>query len=54
MEEMIEMALSKIADLERLMQKYFKILKVDNELDFVLKGTYLEDVDLDDVMSGRY
>lgn len=54
MGELVELALKKIADLERLLQKYHKILKVENELDFVVKGTYLFDEDLDPILSGEY
>ena len=51
---MVGLALKKIADLERLLERYFKIVKVENELDFVLKGTYLFDEDLDGVLAGEY
>ena len=54
MEEMVELAFKKILNLERLLERYFKILKVENELDFVLKGTYLFDEDLNGVFSGEY
>ena len=53
MEELLEMALKKIADLERRVEKYFKILLANNELDFVLKGGYILNSDIEDVLNGK-
>ncbi|MBQ9795704.1 MAG: hypothetical protein IJW36_01905 [Clostridia bacterium] len=54
MQELIELALKRIDNLERLVEKYFKILKVDNELDFIVKGTYLTDEQVEEIVSGAY
>jgi len=54
MEELIEMALKRISDLEKRLEKYFQLLKVENELDFILKGTYLTNEDIDNILSGNY
>ncbi len=54
MDEMLELALSKIDNLEHMLEKYFQILKVDNELDFVLKGGYVTESEIDDVLDGTY
>ena len=47
MEEMIELALNKIGELEKKVEKYFEILEVKNELDFILKGSYVLKEELD-------
>ncbi|MCQ2565013.1 MAG: hypothetical protein MJ152_04075 [Clostridia bacterium] len=54
MDEMLELALSKIDNLEHLIEKYFQILKVDNELDFVIKGGYVTESEIDNVINGTY
>ena len=54
MQELIELCLKRITDLEKLLEKYYRILKVDNELDFILKGTYFMDEELENVMTGNY
>ena len=54
MQELLEMALKRIDALERRLEKYFTMLKVDNEIDFILKGTYITEQDLADVLSGTY
>lgn len=54
MEETLELALKKIADLERKLEKYFEILYMQNELDFILKGSYVLEGEIADVVSGEY
>lgn len=54
MEEDLQLALKKIADLERKIEKYFEILQVTNELDFILKGGYYLTAELDKIISGEY
>ena len=53
MQELLELALKRIEDLEKKVEKYFSILKVDNELDFILKGTYITDDDVQKIIEGR-
>ena len=50
----IEDLLKRIIELEKRVEKYFNYLKVDNELDFVLKGTYVLKDDLLRIISGLY
>lgn len=52
--ETLENALKRISDLERKIEKYYQILKIENELDFILKGTYVLQEDIDNIMSGNY
>lgn len=54
MEEMLQLALKRIELLEKKVEKYYHILKVDNELDFVLRGTYLTDQDINNFLIGNY
>lgn len=54
MQELLELALKRIEKLERKLEMYYSLLKVENELDFVLKGTYLKDKDLESLMLGNY
>lgn len=52
--EMLEIALKRIADLERKIEKYYSILKIDNELNFILNGTYVFEEDINNVVNGTY
>ena len=49
-----EMLLKNITEIERKIEKYYQILKIENELDFILKGTYVLQEDIDNIMSGNY
>lgn len=53
MEELIELALKRIEALEKKLEKYFSILNVGNEMDFILKGTYVLQSDIENVMAGK-
>lgn len=50
----IEYLLKKINELEKKIEKYYKILKIDNELSFILKGTYVLKDELNSVLNGNY
>lgn len=54
MQELIELCLKRIADLEKKVEIYYQLLKVDNELDFILKGTYITDDELEVLLTGNY
>lgn len=54
MEELLEFALKKIDVLEKRLEKYYSLLKVDNELDFVLNGGYILQEELDTILLGQY
>ena len=53
MQELIELALKRLDELERKVEKYFKMLKVDNELDFILRGTYVTQQDIQKILEGK-
>ena len=50
----MEYLLKRIIELEKKLERYFNYLKVDNELDFVLKGTYVFKDDLLRLINGLY
>lgn len=54
MEELLELAFKKISDLEKKLEKYYSMLKVENELDFILKGGYFDYSELENVINGTY
>ena len=54
MEELVELALKKIENLEKLVEKYFQMLKIENELDFIVKGTYVTEEEVNKICSGNY
>ena len=54
MQELVELALKKIDVLEKKLERYYSLLKIDNEIDFVLNGTYITEQDLLDMLDGNY
>ena len=54
MEEMLELALKKISTLEKRVEKYYSMLNINNELDFVMKGSYYLEENLNKIMMGDY
>ena len=50
----LEILLKKITELEKKLEKYFNYLKIDNEIDFILKGTYIIQEDIDNLIMGLY
>ena len=54
MQNDIEMLLKRLNNLEKKLEKYYKILFIENELDFILNGTYVLQQDIEDVLSGNY
>ncbi len=53
-EEMLEYVIKKLSELEKRLEKYYQLLRIENELDFILKGTYVLSSDIDNVVSGNY
>ena len=54
MEETLEFAMKKISELERKLENYYQLLFIENELDFILRGSYLVEDELNKVISGNY
>lgn len=54
MQELLELAFKKIDVLEKKLERYYSLLKIDNELDFILNGTYVLQEDFENVLNGQY
>ena len=54
MKELLDLAFKKINSLEKKMELYYKMLNINNELDFVIKGTYVCEDEIDKVLKGEY
>ncbi len=54
MEEEIERLKKKIEELEKKLELYYSLLYVENELSFVMKGSYLTQDDIDNILNGNY
>ncbi len=53
-EEMLDFALKKISMLEKRVEKYYQLLKIENELDFILSGNYLLEEQIENILKGNY
>ena len=54
MDSEIEILQRRIEQLERKVEIYYQLLMIDNELDFVMRGGYIPDDDIEDIMDGNY
>ena len=52
--ELLENALKRISNIERKIEKYYEMLKIENELDFILNGTYVFSEEIENVLNGNY
>ena len=52
--ELIEKAYKKVVELEKKLELYYQMLKVENELEFILNGSYFLQEELDEVINGTY
>lgn len=52
--ELIEKAYKKILELEKKLELYYQMLKVENELEFILNGTYFMQEELEEIINGTY
>ena len=50
----IEYLLKRINELEKKLEMYFNYLKAENELDFILKGTYVLKGEVFNLINGLY
>ena len=53
-EDLLEMALRRISELEKKLELYYELLKIDNEISFVLNGSYIFEEDLEKIINGTY
>ncbi len=49
-----EMLLKKVNDLERRLERYYQLLFIRDELDFILKGKYISENDMNEIFNGTY
>lgn len=54
MQNEIETLFKRLNNLEKKLEKYYSILFVENELNFILNGTYVLQQDIENVMNGNY
>ena len=52
--EMLEMLVKKVNVLEKRLERYYNYLKIENELDFILNGTYIFKEDVESIFNGTY
>ena len=53
MQETLEIILKRLADLEKKVENYYNLLKLNNELDFILKGNYVLNSDIEKILNGN-
>ena len=44
----------RLLNLEKRLEKYYKKIYIENELDFIMNGTYLLQDELDKILTGNY
>ena len=54
MEDIVELLLKKLTQLEKKVEMYYQMLKISNELDFIINGTYLVEEDVNNILIGNY
>ena len=52
--DLLELSYKKILELEKKLEYYFDMLKVENEVSFILKGTYLLESEIENILNGTY
>ncbi len=53
-EDLLLETMKKVAELEKRIENYFQLLRIENELDFIMNGTYILNRDINDIMTGNY
>ena len=54
MDNFVEILFKRLNALEKKMEKYYRVLYIENELDFILNGTYIFEEDLAGILDGNY
>lgn len=52
--ELLELTYKKVMELEKKIELYYELLKVENELEFILKGSYFLEEELENILNGTY
>ncbi len=50
----LDLTNKKVFGVEKRLENYYQFLLIENELDFILKGCYFLQEDLDNVLEGIY
>lgn len=54
MEESFDTLFKRLSNLDKRLEKYYKKLYLQNELDFIMNGTYILKDELDKILDGTY
>ena len=54
MEISFDTLFKRLSNLEKRLEKYYKKLYLENELDFIMNGTYVLKDELDKILDGSY
>ena len=52
--DLLELSYTKILELEKKLEYYFDMLNVENEISFILNGTYLLESEVEKILNGTY
>lgn len=52
--ELLEFTYSKLLELEKKLEHYYSMLRIENEINFILNGTYILECDIENVLKGTY
>lgn len=52
--ELLESALKKLNEIEKKLELYYQMLKTENELSFIMKGTYIFEEEIKSILEGSY
>ena len=51
---LMELLLKKVNELEKKLELYYELLRIENEVSFILNGTYCFETEIDAVVNGEY
>lgn len=54
MDELILKVMKKNEELSNKLERYYQYLKFDNELDAIIKGVYVTDGEIENILKGMY
>ena len=54
MDTELEIIRKRVEQLEKKIEIYYELLTIQNELDFIMRGSYLLDDDINDILDGNY
>ncbi len=53
MKDNLDDVIKRLLQLEKKLEKYYSLLLINNELDFILKGNYILD-EVENILQGNY